>query len=326
MEPDRLNSPNTFTMDLEVLGHELQFIQDPNSKHLGTTVWDASLVFAKFLEKNSRRGKFSPSKLKGKRVIELGAGCGVAGFGMALLGCDVVMTDQVEVLPLLMRNVERNTSRITQMSSESFGSVQVAELNWGNEDHIRAVDPPFDYIIGTDVVYKEDLLEPLLQTIFALSGPKTAILLGYEIRSTSVHEQMVEMWKRHFEVKLVPNSKMDSTYQHPSIQLFIMKLKPPSGYAEKTVEHTLQEVDEVETADNTAELADEKIDANAVKVINENVVEVGSSKENGENSSPFEKVEDCEPVLLPQNDKLTDWEARRYGSMAARLLHDVKIT
>lgn len=35
---------------------------------------------------------------------------------------------------------------------ESFGSVQVAELNWGNKDHIRAVDPPFDYIIGTDVV------------------------------------------------------------------------------------------------------------------------------------------------------------------------------
>lgn len=32
-------------------------------------------------EKNSRKGKFCPSKLKGKRVIELGAGCGVAGFG-----------------------------------------------------------------------------------------------------------------------------------------------------------------------------------------------------------------------------------------------------
>nr|XP_011459376.1 PREDICTED: protein-lysine methyltransferase METTL21D [Fragaria vesca subsp. vesca] len=265
MESDRLNSPNTFTMDLEVMGHELQFVQDPNSKHLGTTVWDASLVFAKFLEKNSRRGKFSPAKLKGKRVIELGAGCGVAGFGMALLGCDVVMTDQVEVLPLLMRNVERNTSRITQINSasESFGSVQVAELSWGNEDHIRAVDPPFDYIIGTDVVYKEDLLEPLLQTIFALSGPKTAILLGYEIRSTNVHAQMVEMWKRHFEVKLVPNSKMDSTYQHPSIQLFIMRLKSP--YAEKIVEWTDQDLDEVETAENTAGVVDEKVDTNAVR-------------------------------------------------------------
>ncbi|KAK9940031.1 hypothetical protein M0R45_016708 [Rubus argutus] len=318
MEPDRLNSPTTFTMNLEVLGHELQFAQDPNSKHLGTTVWDASLVFAKFLEKNCRRGKFSPSKIKGKRVIELGAGCGVAGFGMALLGCDVVMTDQVEVLPLLMRNVERNTSRITQMNSgsESFGSVQVAELNWGNEDHIRAVDPPFDYIIGTDVVYKEDLLEPLLQTIFALSGPKTAILLGYEIRSTSVHEQMLEMWKRNFEVKLVPNSKMDGTYQHPSIQLFIMRLKPPAGYAEKKVEGTDQEVDEVErSAENADKVVDQKID------------EVRDSEETGENGCLVPKVEeDCEPVTVPQNGKLTDWEARRYGSMAARLLHDIRIT
>lgn len=34
--------------------------------------------------------------------------------GMALLGCDVVSTDQTEVLPLLMRNAERNTSRILQ--------------------------------------------------------------------------------------------------------------------------------------------------------------------------------------------------------------------
>lgn len=40
-------------------------------------------------------------------------------LGMALLGCDVVSTDQVEVLPLLMRNVERNTSRIMQMNPDA---------------------------------------------------------------------------------------------------------------------------------------------------------------------------------------------------------------
>ena len=39
--------------------------------------------------------------------------------GMALLGCDVVSTDQIEVVPLLTRNVERNTSRIMQMNSNS---------------------------------------------------------------------------------------------------------------------------------------------------------------------------------------------------------------
>lgn len=94
-----------------------------------------------------------------------------------------------------------------------------------------------------------------------------------------------------------------------------MRLKPP--YAEKIVERTDQELDEVETAENTARVVDEKVDTN----------EVRSSEEKGKNCSLSANVEEnCEPVPLPQNGKLTDWEARRYGSMAARLLHDVKIT
>lgn len=38
---------------------------------------------------------------------------------LAMLGCDVVSTDQKEVLPLLKRNVEWNTSRILQMNPGS---------------------------------------------------------------------------------------------------------------------------------------------------------------------------------------------------------------
>lgn len=71
--------------------------------------------------------------------------------------------------------------------------------------------------------------------MLALSGPKTTILviiqqhlinesmiisfcttvsyilflqIGYEIRSTNVHDQMTELWKKHFEVKIVPKSKV----------------------------------------------------------------------------------------------------------------------
>ncbi|PSR86561.1 Protein N-lysine methyltransferase [Actinidia chinensis var. chinensis] len=314
MEAERLNSPDTSAILFEVLGHQLQFSQDPNSRHLGTTVWDASMVFAKFLEKNCRKGRFSPPKLKGKRVIELGAGCGVAGFGMALLGCDVVSTDQTEVLPLLMRNVERNTSRIMQMNpgSDSFGSIQVAELNWGNADHIKAVGPPFDYVIGTDVVYAEHLLEPLLQTMLALSGPKTTILLGSEIRSTNVHERMLNLLKRNFEVKNVPKTKMDSKYQHPSIHLFIMGLKPSEGSAETTSHGLDQQINKVGTTDDKC----------------------GEDKD-GDNSSGADGLDDSgcneaeeDSILVPntQNEKLSEWEARRFGSMAARLLRDVRIT
>nr|ACR35140.1 unknown [Zea mays] len=99
---------------------------------------------------------------------------------MALLGGDVTTTDQAEVLPLLMRNVERNRSWISQSNpdSDSVGSITVAELDWGNKEHIKAVEPPFDYIVGTDVVYSEHLLQPLMETITALSGPKTKILVA----------------------------------------------------------------------------------------------------------------------------------------------------
>lgn len=37
---------------------------------------------------------------------------------MALLGCDVVVTDQVEVLPILLRNVERNMSVAKSSAAE----------------------------------------------------------------------------------------------------------------------------------------------------------------------------------------------------------------
>ncbi|KAG6466574.1 protein N-lysine methyltransferase METTL21A-like isoform X1 [Zingiber officinale] len=300
MEDDRLNSPNTSAVTLEVLGHRLHLSQDPNSKHLGTTVWDASMVFVKFLEKNCRKGRFCPSKLKGKRVIELGAGCGLAGLGMALLGCNVTSTDQTEVLPLLMRNAERNSCWITQANpdsgSASFGCITVAELDWGNEDHIRAVEPPFDFILGTDVVYTEHLLEPLLQTILALSGPRTVILLGYEVRSTTVHDRMMDMWKENFIVKTIPKAKMDSKYQHPSIQLFMMEVKDQSRYR-----HT--GVNQVPESSHRSDEDDQNHEADVHdQTTSENIVKSESGK------------------------TVDDWEIRRLGSMAARLLRDVKIT
>ncbi|KAM0842068.1 hypothetical protein ACQ4PT_058601 [Festuca glaucescens] len=299
MDYDRLNSPSTSAITLELMGHRLHISQDPNSKHLGTTVWDASMVFAKFLEKNSRKGRFCPSKLKGKRAIELGAGCGLAGLGMALLGCDVLTTDQVEVLPLLMRNVERNKSWIAQsnLDSGSFGTVTVAELDWGNKEHIRAVEPPFDYIIGTDVVYSEQLLQPLLETIIALSGPKTKVLLGHEIRSTTVHEQMMEMWKSNFNVKTISKSKMDAKYQHPSINLYMMGLKAP---------HVL------DAGPNDNGITEEEDD--------------DASNPGGEYEDPGVKTESCAASKEAENGNMDDWEIRRSGAMAARLLKDVKLT
>ncbi|XP_057865530.1 uncharacterized protein LOC131073157 isoform X2 [Cryptomeria japonica] len=343
------NSPHTSMIQFEVFGELLQFAQDPNSKHLGTTVWDASMVFVKFLEKNCRKGQFSPSKMRGKRVIELGAGCGLAGFGMALLGCDVVATDQTEVLPLLMRNVERNAMRIKQANSEnpysvSFGSIQVAELDWGNELHIAAADPPFDYIIATDVVYAERLLEPLLKTILSLSGPRTTILLGYELRSTIVHEKMNELWKANFDVKRVPKMKMDPKYQHSNIELFTMQIKN-----EMACISTVAKSGESVAPQLCSEIQNSSIEFSSGNS-QETQVHALSSKDVGFSSNASLQLnEDDYTEILDDSDhdqladetgransNLSDgdlisnlkscdtWQLRRYGSLAARLLQNVQ--
>jgi hypothetical protein len=45
----RFNTPQTCKVELEVLGHKLSLAQDPNSQHHGTTIWDSSIVFVKYL-------------------------------------------------------------------------------------------------------------------------------------------------------------------------------------------------------------------------------------------------------------------------------------
>ncbi|PNX72747.1 hypothetical protein L195_g028642 [Trifolium pratense] len=251
---------------------------------------------------------------------------------MALLGCDVTVTDQKEVLPLLQRNVDRNISRVMQKNPESFGSIKVSELQWGDESHIKAVCPPFDYIIGTDVVYVEHLLEPLLQTILALSGPRTTILLGYEIRSTSVHEKMLQMWKKNFDVKTVSKSKMadlEGLVKHRRVPLRRRQLswvvlsamvvtwalrgaQVPHRAMDETFQHPNIQLfimgfnplaDSTETSGQAA--AAEKVDVETGvqdKITEENIGVEGSDlvEENTEDDSK----------KTPQNAKLSEWEAR----------------
>ncbi|KAF3619662.1 hypothetical protein FXO37_33610 [Capsicum annuum] len=220
--------------------------------------------------------------------------------------------------------ISRDLSRGSFGNSLSTSSeVEAAELDWGNETHIKAVGPPFDFIIGTDVfVYTNNDLSLLglcgasLGTTFADNNRTVWTednnfgALGYEIRSTNVHEKMLEMWKRNFEVKTVPKAKMDSTYQHPSIQLYIMNSKPQGSTSEIVTPMAQQQNDEVtETETNHGSDEDESKHGFNQDDVTDNEGKVDNSL-----------------VMDLENRKLSDWEARRCGAMAARLLRDVKIT
>lgn len=82
----------------------------------GLTVWDGSVVLAKYLEATHK-------SLQGKRVVELGAGTGIVGVTAAMLGADTYLTDLAYCLPNLASVVDRNRPGLK-------GTATVLELDW----------------------------------------------------------------------------------------------------------------------------------------------------------------------------------------------------
>jgi predicted nicotinamide N-methyase len=147
-----------------------------NSDHfvMGTSsvIWPPALLFSKHLCRNS-------SLVKGKRCVELGAGVGLVGMVAAALGADVVMTDLEAGLPLLEVNAARSKAAAVG------GSIKVAELFWGNEQHIEAVGRhTFDVVLVTDAICHQevDVMRALAHSISELLTADGACFLSYEFR------------------------------------------------------------------------------------------------------------------------------------------------
>jgi predicted nicotinamide N-methyase len=85
-----------------------------------------------------------PEGLKDKRVVEIGSGCGVTGIVASKLGADIIMTDLADEMDLLERNVAEN------LTDEEKTRTKAVELFWGED--ASHVNPPFDIVLGADVV------------------------------------------------------------------------------------------------------------------------------------------------------------------------------
>ena len=100
-------SSSSRKFSISLFGNDLYLRQNPEAGVLGhgAVVWDASVIFAKYIEHNPK--EFDPSKLSKKTVLELGSGCGLAGLAMMIRGAEVTMTDMAKVVDALtMHNAQ----------------------------------------------------------------------------------------------------------------------------------------------------------------------------------------------------------------------------
>ena len=87
---------------------------------------------------------------------------------------EVVLTETGDaLLDLLRENVEAN--RLTGAPR------RVAELRWGNADDAAALEPPFDFIVGSDLVYYRESFPLLVDTLVACSDATTTVVICNEV-------------------------------------------------------------------------------------------------------------------------------------------------
>eukprot|EP01119_Soliformovum_irregulare_P019559 TRINITY_DN6221_c0_g1_i1.p1 TRINITY_DN6221_c0_g1~~TRINITY_DN6221_c0_g1_i1.p1 ORF type:complete len:236 (-),score=35.29 TRINITY_DN6221_c0_g1_i1:6-713(-) len=139
----------------------------------GRMIWPAAEILCHFLLRDAGR-----RMIKGKSILEVGAGQGLCGMLASYWAKSVILSDYDDPsLELLETNVEENFSSDESRSHRP----QCQKLIWGNSismEEIKQLHGPFDTIIGSDIIYYKAAVKPLLQTIrLLLSDDPDAVFI-----------------------------------------------------------------------------------------------------------------------------------------------------
>jgi predicted nicotinamide N-methyase len=166
-----------------------------------------------------------PEALKNNTAIDVGSGTGFVGIAAAVLGAHVTLADLPYCLPNLGRVVAANAGTISARHDGHVPLPQVVPLDWTNPAASKDSLPlgP-DYILGADVVWVPELIQPLVQTLSYLVGPgpsRTVILLAHQTRS---HASDTLLWsllrEQGFAIEQIPIEQHHPKWRADAIQLY----------------------------------------------------------------------------------------------------------
>ncbi|XP_076941927.1 uncharacterized protein LOC143611632 [Bidens hawaiensis] len=219
-KPNAFVSQSSLKLSIDACGRCISISQSPSSLGApgvtGSVMWDSGIVLGKFLEHAVETGLLV---LQGKKVVELGAGCGLAGCVAALLGSQVILTDMPDRLRLLKKNIEDN------LYGNVRGSATVNELTWGDRPDPELVEPLPDFVIGSDVIYSEEAVADLLETLVDLCGPDTTVILAGELRNDAVLECFMEAAMENFIIGRVDQAGWHPDYCSPRVAMYVLVKK-----------------------------------------------------------------------------------------------------
>lgn len=195
----------------------------------GATVWPASLVLIKYLEKSNL--------LHGKHVVDLGAGTGITSIAAAVLGAkSCVCTDGEEPVVRLARDNIREAAQELGETDNTFplrirGCPVFTQLYWWGKGTIDS-EHPCDVVLVSDCVLPKlypiaplvEALHQLLCPPMAESNANAVAFLSYEYRYFPEYdpkEEFIQLCdEKDLEVCAVPSSEQHSIYSLEDVEIW----------------------------------------------------------------------------------------------------------
>jgi len=169
-------------------------------RNVGLRVWQCAFILTELLLRAPPFGQWA-----GVRVVDLGAGTGVTGIGLAQAGASVMLTDLPHITPLTQRNVDYNCQGLIA------GGAEVEEYEWGAPVAKLGALP--DIITAADCLYQPEHYPALLETVVRLSQPHTMTYLAYRQRG-NVEEGFAQLLAdRDFHVQRVSPDELHEEFR-----------------------------------------------------------------------------------------------------------------
>jgi len=171
---------------ITVGGHPFLMTERPQLDDTSLQQWPAGQMLSEHIAA-------TPDSVAGKQVLELGAGCGLAGMAAAKAGAKMVLLTDIESgLANLCNNIKANE----EAGNIQRGLARAQVLEWGDEAALAAL-PQIDVVILSDCTYWSFLFERLLRTLRLLAAAHQA-MTGCYMKTFLVHTWRREISEQPF--------------------------------------------------------------------------------------------------------------------------------
>jgi|NorSeaMetagenome_1021524.scaffolds.fasta_scaffold135946_1 protein N-lysine methyltransferase METTL21A len=165
-----------------------------------------------------------PISWEGKKVLDLGSGCGLTGLCVASAGAIVTMTELPGCTSTLCENCELSLAATPDRWTvkDAVWGVVGDVTAWGQ---VTDLGYEWDYILGADLIYSDDSTPHLMQTLLHSCRGKTEFIMSFELRRKEDLNFLKGLAEHGFGFRKLPASELHARWQAEEIGVFVIRRK-----------------------------------------------------------------------------------------------------